>query len=162
MGELMLLAGRSVHSNHAISTNLELRKDGLPYSSRRSPDDKGVAVYFQMDGQPYCFCCDRWQNMAHNLRAIVLHIGAMRGQNRWGVGTKAEAFAGYLALENDRPAHWSEILGVAPSATFDEVKAARNRRILRAHPDRGGTPDQAKAINGAFESFKLERQTNRQ
>ena len=29
-----------------LSTNVELRRDGLPYASRPEPDDSGAAVYF--------------------------------------------------------------------------------------------------------------------
>src|SRR5699024_7035151 len=37
-----------------ISTNLRTRTDGLPYSNARTPDDPGVATYFNLDGQPHC------------------------------------------------------------------------------------------------------------
>lgn len=31
-----------------VSSNIPLRKDGLPYASYREPEDPGVAVYFQL------------------------------------------------------------------------------------------------------------------
>src|SRR4051812_21708674 len=70
-----------------ISTNIELRNDGWPRSNQRKPDDCGVAVYFALNKQPRVLACDRWDSVEHNLWAIAKHIGALRGQDRWGVGT---------------------------------------------------------------------------
>ncbi len=53
-----------------VSTNIELRRDGLPYSNRRQPEDPGVAVYFQQDGKQQCIPCDRWRTVEENCRAI--------------------------------------------------------------------------------------------
>src|SRR5271156_1980913 len=41
LGEINLLGGESV----IISTNMKLRRDGLPYSNQPQPQDKGMAVY---------------------------------------------------------------------------------------------------------------------
>ena len=39
-------------TNVVISTNLTVRKsDGLPMSRQRTPVDKGVAVYFRLNGE---------------------------------------------------------------------------------------------------------------
>src|SRR5690606_6952544 len=56
--------------NAVISTNIELRRDGLPYSGRRAPDDPGVAAYFTYEGRQQCIPCDRWATVEENLRAI--------------------------------------------------------------------------------------------
>ncbi len=42
--------GCSAH-DVVISTNVELRMDGLPRSNRRPPEDSGVAVYFRYAGR---------------------------------------------------------------------------------------------------------------
>jgi hypothetical protein len=49
-----------------ISTNIELRRDGLPYAGRREPADKGVAVYFDYRKRSMCFACDRWDRIGDN------------------------------------------------------------------------------------------------
>lgn len=36
-----------------VSSNVELRRDGLPLSGRPEPHDPGVAVYFQLAGRPH-------------------------------------------------------------------------------------------------------------
>ena len=41
--------------NIIISTNIPLRNDGLPRSSYRTPEDKGVVVYFTKEGIDQCF-----------------------------------------------------------------------------------------------------------
>jgi hypothetical protein len=43
LNEIKLLGGRLP----VISTNVRLRRDGLPYANDHVPDDKGAAVYFQ-------------------------------------------------------------------------------------------------------------------
>ncbi len=67
-----------------VSSNIELRNDGLPYSNRRTPRDAGVAVYFALDGRQQCIPCDRWGSVEENARAIWKSIEALRGLERWG------------------------------------------------------------------------------
>ena len=67
-----------------ISTNIQTRRDGLPYASHREPDDSGVAVYFDLDGREQCIPCDRWDRVRDNMQVIHKTIGALRGLERWG------------------------------------------------------------------------------
>jgi hypothetical protein len=92
--ELRLLGATEV----ILSTNIELTQKGLPYSNRRQPDDPGVAVFFKLKKQSLALACDKWDRVADNVWAIALHINAIRGQSRWGVGTIEQAFMGYAAL----------------------------------------------------------------
>ena len=86
-----------------VSTNLELRNDGLPYSKQRPIADHGVAVYFTRKGHQMVFACDRWNRIEHNMRAITKTIEAMRGIERWGSSDLMErAFAGFEALQIGR------------------------------------------------------------
>jgi hypothetical protein len=78
LNELRLLGAK----NLVISSNVPLRRDGLPYATFKEPDDSGVAVYFQIKDKSYALCCDRWLKVRHNLRAIGLHIAAMHGMER--------------------------------------------------------------------------------
>ena len=34
-----------------LSTNLRVKIDGLPYSNQKEPEDPGIAVYFDWEGQ---------------------------------------------------------------------------------------------------------------
>jgi DnaJ domain len=44
------------------------------------------------------------------------------------------------------------VLGVEPTATLAEVRSARRRLALRAHPDRGGDEARMREINAAFDA----------
>src|SRR5690606_31281193 len=74
-----------------VSTNIALRRDGLPYSNQKRPDDPGVAVYFELDGRAQCIPCDRWQTVEENARAIWKSIEALRGLERWGAKSFVDA-----------------------------------------------------------------------
>ncbi|MBN3944126.1 J domain-containing protein [Nostoc sp. NMS9] len=151
--ELSLLDAFAV----VISSNVQLKRDGLPYANFKEPDDPGVAVYFRIKKKNYVLCCDRWLLVKDNLRAIGLHCAAMRGMQRWGVGNVEQAFIGYQALPQANELHekWWSVLGVRPSASFDEIKLAYRKLARQHHPDNGGTEEQMAAINTAYEQAKI-------
>lgn len=134
-----------------VSTNQPIRiGDGMPYAQERRIDDPGVAVYFALDGMPVCFPCDRWSTIAENLRAVVLHIEALRGQQRWGVGTARQAFAGYAALPASTEENWWDVLGLHRElTTVDDIQAKYKVLALRSHPDRGGSQEAMSRLNTA-------------
>lgn len=156
--EIKMLGGRDV----IISSNVPVRKDGLPYAdaARRIISDPGVAVYFSYKGAPRCFACDKWDMPKDNVRAIGKTIEALRGIARWGSGDMMDrAFSGYTALPAPGPRRraWYQVLGVLPSAPFDEIKAAYRDRARTFHPDNGGSHEQMAEINAAFDEACLER-----
>jgi hypothetical protein len=130
-----------------ISSNIPLKRDGLPYSNQKEPSDPGVAVYFRVDGKPTVLACDKWNTAGDNLWAIAKHIEALRGQDRWGVGSLAQAFAGYAALnEKTEPTCW-EILDIAPHSPEQQIMDAYRRKARETHPDKGGTAEEfARAV----------------
>jgi len=141
--------------NLIISTNLLLRNDGYPRSEQRTPADPGVAVYCKIKGKDSVLACDKWATVEDNLWAIAKHIEALRGQNRWGVGSIEQAFAGYQALP--APAvkkKWYDVLCVSPRCTLEEAQAAFRRRARDAHPDNGGTHEQMAEVNAAWADAK--------
>jgi hypothetical protein len=142
-----------------ISSNISVKHNGQPYSGRAEPDDTGVAVYFKRDGRDYCFPCDKWDRVADNIAAIAAHLNAMRGQERWGVGSIEQAFKGYLSLP--MKIGWYDVLGVKPTANESEVKEAYIRLSKIAHPDLGGNTESQQQINQAIEEWKIiKNQTN--
>lgn len=132
--ELRLMRGR----NMIISSNLKVRADGFPYSNQRTPDDCGVAVYFDWKNKPIVFACDKYRTVEDNLWAIVKHLEALRGQERWGVGSLDQAFAGYAALPDPNGKKWWEVLNVRPDASSDEIRKAYITMVKQYHPDAGG------------------------
>lgn len=132
--EIKRMGGRDM----IISSNLKIKSNGLPYSGQRNPDDSGVAVYFNWQKRDLVFACDKWLDVEDNLWAIVKHIEALRGQERWGVGSLDQAFMGYMALPDPDARQWWEVLNVAPTARDEEIRAAYIHLAKQHHPDAGG------------------------
>lgn len=125
-----------------FSTNLVLNHLGSVKAWSRQPQDTGVAIYFEMGGEDKVFCCDAWDCVEDNLRALGLTFEAMRGIDRWAASEiMARSFKGFAALpestsKNTRP--WWEVLGVKATASPEELKQAIRKKNLEHHPDRGG------------------------
>jgi len=151
-GELRRLGAQV--GTEVLSTNLITRLDGVPRSDQRPPEDPGAAIYFKLKGQPRVLACDRWTRVADNIAAIAAHIEAIRAQERYGVGSLEQAFAGYVTLP---PAvtDWWVILGVSPNATWDQANEAFLRLAQAAHPDRqGGSHEQMARLSEAREKAR--------
>jgi hypothetical protein len=143
--ELERLGARSV----VISTNVELRLDGLPRANRNAVGDAGVAVYFQLKSKPIVLACDTYWSVAENMAAIAAHIAAMRVAERHGVGSLEEMFAGFMALPPGiAPDDWRGVLGAA--VTLEQAEAVYREKIKEAHPDVGGTEAEAAKLNAAI------------
>jgi hypothetical protein len=152
LGELRRLGAK----NPVISTNVPLRRDGLLRSGKIKVDDPGAAVYFVLSNQPRVLACDKWSDVVDNLWAIGKHIEAIRGQQRWGVGTVDQAFAGYDALPAPKTGWW-QILGVDKNASLDEIQTAYREKAKATHPDHGGDQEEFLRIQRAWEQAKEER-----
>lgn len=151
LDELRLLRGQNV----VISTNVVLRNDGLPRSGQKAPDDPGVAVYFGLKGKPKALACDRWTRVEDNLWAIGKHIEAIRGQERWGVGTLDQAFLGYDALPAPST-NWWDVLGVERDAGLETIQAAYRVLAHKTHPDTGGSQEEFIRVQSAYEAARSE------
>jgi hypothetical protein len=139
-----------------LSTNVELRLDGTPYSNRKDPADTGAAVYFTLQGKKVVLACDRWDRVPDNIIAIAKHIDALRGQERWGVGSLEQAFRGYQALPSpDYVKPWREVLGMDITA-IDQAEFIYRTKAKVHHPDRGGNPIQMAELNAAIKSARQE------
>ncbi len=144
MHEIRLMGG----TLPVLSSNLELRRDGLPYASQRQPGDCGVAVYFQRQKRPMVFACDRWRKVEHNIRAIAKTIEALRGIERWGSAEMMDrAFTGFEALP--APEQWWDVLGVPRTSDRAVINEAYRIKARGAHPDTGGSDTAMARLNAA-------------
>lgn len=152
VAEVQRLGGRQT----IISTNIELKRDGLPYANFKTPDDPGVAVYFTYKAKQMCFACDRYRNIEDNMHAISLTISALRGIARWGTGDMMEsAFSGFTALPSpEQMFRWHDVLGVTPSASREEVEASYRRLRSLNHPDKGGQAEKFDEVQRAWELYE--------
>lgn len=147
-----------------ISSNIPLRRDGLPLASASEPLDPGVAVYFSRrmydaqghlgDMRPFVIACDTYTKVKWNLRAVGLVIEAYRDISRHGATSLLEqAFSGFAALPpasaGARP-YW-EVLGIAMDATGDALRRRYNELAMEHHPDRGGSHEKMAEINAAYD-----------
>lgn len=154
--QLDLLSAQHV----VLSTNVPLRNDGEP-RARYTIEDPGAAVYYTWRGEQYALCCDAWTRVEDNIVAIAKHIEALRGIERWGVGTIEQAFRGFKALPGPEEASqvrsqrpWWEVLEVSPEASPDVVRAAYRAKAHHAHPDHGGDPDTWAELQAAWQAFR--------
>lgn len=155
--EVKRLGGREL----IISTNLELRLDGYPKASARTPDDRGVSCYFKRNGKDMAFACDKYLKIEDNIHAITLTIGALRGIARWGTGDMMEAaFTGFTALPAPPSGRlWREVFRMEPGyrVTLESAEAAYRGLAQAYHPDRpGGSADKMSELNAARDQMRRE------
>lgn len=146
--EIDLLGAR----NYVLSSNVQLRLDGLPRSGQPEPADRGVALYFTLSGKPHCLPCDRYDRVADNIAAIAKHIEATRAIERYGVASVAEMFTGFMALPEPTKRTWREILGIGPGVvpvTAYIIEDQFRRLAKKLHPDAGGSNEQMAELNKA-------------
>lgn len=128
--ELELLNGKNI----VISSNIELRLDGLPYAKSKRPDDSGVAVYFYLFGHSQCIPCDKWRDVGDNIQAIRLTVAALRGLERWGAKEMVKAaFKGFVALPPGRETRYFD-----EHDTKESAKDKYRKYCKKLHPDVGG------------------------
>lgn len=141
--------------NIVLSTDVELRNDGLPYASRKEPEEPGAAIYFEYQHKSMVFACDRWLGVKNNVQALRKTVNAIRGIERWGASDMMErAFSGFQALTDQSSGEWWAILGVSPTATHREVQKAHQKKRRDSHPDKpGGNHDQFIAVQQAWEYY---------
>lgn len=153
--EVEMLRGSWHNQGDAIlSTNLSLRKDGLPYAGQPEPEDSGVAIYFNYKNEQRCFACDKYIKVWENLVAIRKTIEALRGIERWGSSDMMEqAFNGFIALPDKTNTSWWRVLGVSPEASVDAVKLAYRTLRSSSHPDRVGNAEQFNLVQKAYEQW---------
>lgn len=166
---LKLLGTRRV----ILSTNVRLRRDGLPYVGQKV-DDTGVAVYWlAKDGQEQVIACDCWRLLGDNIRALGLAVDSLRQLERCGASEILNrAFRGFSALpgaggtstqswrvtlgftsEQGWPGFWSP----GERVTEDAVKHAYRMLAKKHHPDAsGGNTKAFQEVHAAYQEAMRE------
>jgi len=127
-------------TNIVLSSNVALKKDGMPYSGRKPPEDRGVAVYFTLFNEQQCIPCDKWIKVEHNIWAIAKSIEALRGLERWGAKEMVKAsFRGFAALPEK--ASESKTSYFSDCKTKEEVTERYRLLAKEYHPDNEGDPE---------------------
>lgn len=143
--------------NVILSTNIPLRRDGLPYAGQANPQDPGVAIYFKHKSKDMVFACDTYHDVTDNVWAVCKTIEAIRGIQRWGASDMMErAFTGFTALPAARGTSWWEILGISRHSTLTEANDAWKKLAKHHHPDKGGSQEKMYEINRAWHEAEKE------
>jgi hypothetical protein len=147
--------------NVILSTNIELRLDGMPRSDRE-PSDPGAAVYWKRkptDRLMKVIAIDRYDRVADNLAAIAATLEAMRTVERHGGAEVMERqFLGFAALPEKASSPWREVLGIpSEQAPTAELIQSRYRALVKVHhPDVGGKEDEFQRIVQARDAALME------
>ncbi len=144
------LGGRAI----IISSNLPVKRDGLPYANVGVPADPGVAVYWTRNNKQEVMACDRWKKPWENMRAISQAVLAMRTIERTGATQILERMFHAFALpENasEDAVPWRDVLG-AHINTREEAKASYRDKVSQHHPDLGGDVVVFDRINKAYKN----------
>ena len=178
MRQLKLLGAREI----VVSTNIPLRRDGLPLAGMAEPKDPSVAVYWaerdKWDPKTADYkykhrviACDCWRTVRENLRAVGQAIESLRALKRCGATQVVErAFDGFVALpaqagpnsNGHRP--WREVLKLVnlagpPFVIQAAVEASYKTLARERHPDvAGGSHDAMAELNRAREEAMREVQ----
>jgi len=140
-----------------ISSNLQLRLDGMPRGQQAEPSDPGIAVYWTEGGRtPRVIAIDRYDRTADNLAAIAATLDAMRAIERHGGAVILErAFAGFAALPGPgaarAPREWWQVLGVPQNALPSTIRDAYRALRSQHHPDRGGDAATFNEVQQAYD-----------
>lgn len=142
-----------------ISTNLELRLDGLPRGNQKEPADPGVAVYWKKgkDTQHKVLAIDCYTRIADNLAAIAATLDAMRAIERHGGAVILErAFSGFVSLP--APNTWRAVLGFQEGGwvSLERARAEYRELAMTHHPDKGGSESKMKELNWAMAEAEKE------
>lgn len=147
--------------NIVITSDLPTRSNGMPYGEAA---DSGIAVWFVLDGKERVMACDRWGRASENIHAIALSIEALRGLSRWGANDiVVKAFEGFKALPAPPGLHtqpptrnWREVLGAPVGAGLAEIRRLHRLAMRKAHPDHGGSHEQAIEVSLAMSAAERE------
>jgi hypothetical protein len=145
-----------------ISTDVPLRRDGLPYADG-DPDDPGVVVYFTRGHHQYIFTCDLYQRVQWNMRSLGLAFAGMRAIERSGSTQILDrALSGFAQLPSgagqsptQRP--WREVMNLegfqGPAFVMRAGLEAAYKQLSRTrHPDAGGSEAAMVELNLAREA----------
>lgn len=140
-----------------LSTNLPLRRDGLPYLDVRDPADPGACLYWtDRAGNERVMPCDRWTLLRDNIHAIGMCYESIRRMERTGASEiVARVMEGFRLLpEGRREVPWWEVLELPSNATRAQIETRYIELARKHHPDHGGTAERMAQINVAYAEAK--------
>lgn len=83
-------------------------------------------------------------------------VRVLRGEDPWPSAASREPRGPRAARADDAASIWA-VLGVAQTATDEELKAAYRKRARETHPDQGGDAEAFRRVVRAYAEAKLRR-----
>ncbi len=80
---------------------------------------------------------------------LVAYAGWRLWRDAFGFPTTTKKKKHSAPRESEQAAAAAQLLGVPPGADARAIRAAHRRLMAEAHPDVGGTPERAGALNAA-------------
>ena len=138
-----------------VANAIDVRRDGM-LRAKAMVFHPGVAVQFMSKFGPLTYPCDTFYAKYYgevdwqiNLRAIALGLEALRRLDRYGVGSRGEQYAGWLAIEPPRASADDELSTPDGALRFlrtlvdGDTANVSMQRLWRAaskstHPDTNG------------------------
>ena len=157
--QLRLLNASNIVISSNVSTYMRGGKQIMYADQTEAKEDPAVAVYYTWKSNQYVLCCDKWNNVTANLRALNKTIDAIRGIARWGTDDMMEAaFTGFKSLppkqenkEEPKQLKWFEILGVNEFSNIAIIKEAYRNKAMVLHPDKGGSTEKFQELQNAYQ-----------
>ena len=118
-----------------------------------------ATVRFVINGEEKRLSCDRFSEYHVNLRAIYLALAELRLASQRGILEQFRQFFKELpaAGESTAIADPYKVMGVTPETPVEVVDAAFRALAKSAHPDTGGSEEQFKRLQRAYDMIKEQR-----
>jgi hypothetical protein len=125
----------------------DLKMDGTPRADRQQQPylHPGVEISFDSKFGRLTYATDEFTDWRANLRAIALSLQALRAVDRYGVSKRGQQYAGWAQLPPGDSL-------IERGRKLVEAAGSYDAAIKAHHPDRGGTTEDAAAINAYRDS----------
>ena len=139
-----------------LSSDLQLRNDGMPRSGQRLVLDPAVAVYFTRDGENLVIACDLYDRIEANMRAVALIVESTRRIERYGGDRMMKrVYTGFLQITGPVSEPWWEVLCCKQDADMHTVDFCYRNLVKTAHPDAGGSDKAMERLNKAIQEARV-------
>ncbi len=122
----------------------------------QSEQDRTVTLKYIKDGKPVSLTMGKQARAVDNLRVLYLAINSMRLNEVRGIGEVLEQAYLQLAAPVGKRDPW-EVLGISPSSDLDFAEGVYKLKMKKAHPDAGGSNEEAKELLEAIEEVRRQK-----
>jgi hypothetical protein len=114
-----------------------------------------VKLTYTKNGKTVTLVMGKQERAVDNLRVLYLAVEALRLNERRGISDVIASAYLQLAAPGEQLDPY-EVLDIRPGAPLEVVEAAYKAKMRIAHPDSGGSIDEAKRLNTAIERIRKE------